>query len=94
MDEGESVGQIFVASLMQKDGTQATVVRKLSSYTRQNQTKKALWELDNILRSIYILDFIDNPASKNKSVWLTPQGLERGRRIAERLFSANSGNAG
>jgi hypothetical protein len=41
--------------------TQATVVRKLSSYARQNQTKKALWELDNIRRTIYILDFIDDP---------------------------------
>ena len=27
--------------------------------TRQ---KKALWELDNICRSIYILDFIDDPS--------------------------------
>jgi hypothetical protein len=27
-------------------------------------------------------DFIENPASKNKSVWLMPQGLERGRTIA------------
>jgi TnpA family transposase len=52
--------QRILASLAQKDVTQATVVRKLSSYARQNQTKKALWELDNILRSIYILDFIDD----------------------------------
>ena len=50
-----------MASLAQKDVTQATVVRKLSSYARQNQTKKALWELDNIRRTIYILDFIDDP---------------------------------
>jgi TnpA family transposase len=40
--------QRIVASLMQKDVTQATVVRKLSSYTRQNETKKAMWEVDNI----------------------------------------------
>jgi len=32
--------QRILASLAQKDVTQATVVRKLSSYTRQNQTKK------------------------------------------------------
>lgn len=30
--------------------------------------------------------FIDNPKGKAKSVWLTPQGMERGRRLAERLF--------
>ncbi len=35
--------QRILASLAQKDVTQATIVRKLSSYTRQNQTKKALW---------------------------------------------------
>jgi hypothetical protein len=50
-----------MASLVQKDVTWATIVRKFSSYARQNQTKKALWELDNIRRSIYILDFIDDP---------------------------------
>ena len=32
--------QRIVASLMQKDVTQATVVRKLSSYTRQNETRR------------------------------------------------------
>lgn len=52
--------QRIMASLAQKDTTQTTIVRKLSSYARQNNTKKALWELDNILRTIYILDFIDD----------------------------------
>lgn len=52
--------QRIMASLAQKDVTQATIVRKLSSYIRQNQTKKALWELDNICRTLYILDFIDD----------------------------------
>ena len=32
--------QRILASLAQKDVTQATVVRKLSSYARQNQTKE------------------------------------------------------
>ncbi len=49
-----------MVSLAQKDVTQATIVRKLSSFVRQNQTKKALWELDNICQSIYTLDFIDD----------------------------------
>ena len=49
-----------MVSLAQKDVTQATIVRKLSSYARQNQTKKALWELENICRTLYILDFIDD----------------------------------
>ena len=49
-----------MASLAQKDVTQATIVRKLASYVRQNQTKKALWELENMCRTLYILDFIDD----------------------------------
>jgi TnpA family transposase len=52
--------QRIMASLAQKEVTQATIVRKLSAYARQNQTKKALWELDNICRTLYILNFIDN----------------------------------
>ena len=44
--------QRIMASLAQKDVTQATIIRKLNSYARQNQTKKALWELDNICQSI------------------------------------------
>ena len=43
--------QRIMASLAQKDVTQATNIRKLSSHTRQNQIKNALWELDNIRRS-------------------------------------------
>ena len=35
-------------------------MRKLASYERQNQTKKALWELENICRTLYVLDFIDD----------------------------------
>ncbi len=54
--------QRIMASLAQKDVTQATIVRKLASYERQNQTKKALWELENICRTLYILDFIDDVA--------------------------------
>jgi TnpA family transposase len=54
--------QRIMASLAQKDVTQATIVRKLSAYSRQNQTKKALWELDNICRTLYILNFIDDVA--------------------------------
>jgi hypothetical protein len=38
--------------------------------------------------------FIGNPKSKAKSVWLTPEGLERGRSIAERLFGTLPVDAG
>ena len=52
--------QRILASLAQKDVTQATIVRKLASYERQNQTKKALWELEDICRTLHILETIDD----------------------------------
>lgn len=52
--------QRILASLAQKDVTQSTIVRKLSSYVRQNQTKKALWELEDICRTLHILETIDD----------------------------------
>jgi TnpA family transposase len=52
--------QRLMASLAQKDVTQATLIRKLNSFVRQNQTKKALWELDGLCRTLYILDYIDD----------------------------------
>lgn len=39
------------------------------------------FELMDILHS---KGYIDNPANKNKSVYLTPEGLEEGRKLAEK----------
>lgn len=59
LTENNNLQQIF-ASMALKTMTQATLVRKLSSYARKNRTKKALWELDNIYMSLYVLDYIDD----------------------------------
>ncbi|MFS2069095.1 DUF6429 family protein [Pseudomonas sp. CT11-2] len=34
--------------------------------------------------------FISNPVNKNKSIWLTAEGLEQGRQIADRLFEVRT----
>ncbi|TWC72828.1 hypothetical protein FBY10_103471 [Pseudomonas sp. SJZ103] len=34
--------------------------------------------------------FISNPMNKSKSIWLTAEGLERGRQIADRLFGVGT----
>ncbi|WP_409278502.1 DUF6429 family protein [Pseudomonas defluvii] len=34
--------------------------------------------------------FISNPVSKNKSIWLTVEGLERGQQIADRLYGVRT----
>lgn len=82
--------QRILASLAQKDVTQATIVRKLTSYSRQNQTRKALWELDNIRRTIYILDFIDDPDLRHS----VQKALNRGEayhRMRRAISYVNSG---
>jgi hypothetical protein len=79
-----------MASLAQQEVTQATIVRKLSSYARQNQTKKALWELDNICRTLYILYFIDDPVLRRS----VQKALNRGEayhRFRRAISYVNSG---
>ncbi|TWC10543.1 MULTISPECIES: DUF6429 family protein [unclassified Pseudomonas] len=34
--------------------------------------------------------FINNPVNKNKSIWLTAEGLVRGRQVADRLFGVRT----
>jgi TnpA family transposase len=82
--------QRIMASLAQKEVSQATIVRKLSSYARQNQTKKALWELENICRTLYILDFIDDVVLRQS----VQKALNRGEayhRFRRAIAYVNSG---
>ncbi|MBF0551395.1 MAG: Tn3 family transposase [Deltaproteobacteria bacterium] len=58
-EEWDNVQRI-IASLAMKSTTQATIIRKLSSYERKNRTKRALWEYDNIIKTLYVLDYIDS----------------------------------
>lgn len=58
VDEWEYMQRILL-SLALKTTTQSVIVSKLNSFTRRNRTKKALWEFDNIIASLYLLDYID-----------------------------------
>lgn len=53
----------ILATLALKKNTQANIVRKLSSY-KSNDTLKALIELDKIVMSLYMLDYIDDEAMR------------------------------
>lgn len=44
----------------------------------------------DIMDRLHAQGFITEPKGKAKSVQLTPEGIERGRSIAERLFGAHS----
>ena len=63
IDEEDNIQHIF-ASLALKVTSQSVIIGKLSSYARKNRTKKALWELDNIRRSSYLLNYVDSPAMR------------------------------
>lgn len=39
-----------------------------------------------IMNRLHEQGFISNPVNKKKSVWLTEEGEERGRQLAERMF--------
>jgi TnpA family transposase len=60
ISEADNIQRIMV-SLAQKTTTQSIITSKLSAYARKNRTKKALWEYDSIIRSIYLLDYLDSP---------------------------------
>ncbi len=60
ISEWDNLLRIF-ASLALKTTPQRIIVRKLSSYARQNRTKQALWEYDSIFRSLHLLEFVDSP---------------------------------
>ena len=59
-EEWENIQRICV-SLAFKTTTQSIIIGKLSSHARKNKTKRALWEFDNIIKSLYLLDYIDSP---------------------------------
>ncbi len=51
--------QRIIVSLALKTTTQSIIIGKLSAYARKNKTKRALWEYDNIMRSLYLLNYVD-----------------------------------
>jgi TnpA family transposase len=58
--EWDNMLRVFV-SLAYKSTSQSVIVGKLGSYLRANTTKRALWEYDNIIKSLYLLDYVDLP---------------------------------
>src|SRR5208283_4940487 len=58
--EEEDNIQHIMASLALKVTSQSVIIGKLSAYARKNRTKKALWELDSIHRSSYLLTYVDS----------------------------------
>ena len=88
--------QHILASLALKVTSQSVIIGKLSAYARKNRTKKALWELDNIYRSAYLLTYIDSVTLRHN----VQRALNRGesyhklRRVVAYAYSAAPGQNG
>jgi TnpA family transposase len=59
-EEKTHIDQI-VATLGLKDMTQSTLIRKLCTYSGHNRTRKAIFEFDKLIRSIYTLRYLRDP---------------------------------
>ncbi len=73
INESDNIQRIMV-SLALKTTTQNIIIGKLSTYARKNKTRRALWEYDNIIRSLYLLDYVDSPSLRCN----VQQALNRG----------------
>src|SRR5271157_4948157 len=60
VDEKTNMDRI-VATLGLKELTQGTLIRKLCTYTEPNPTRRAIFEFDKVIRSIYTLRYLRNP---------------------------------
>src|SRR5260370_12033633 len=60
LEEKCNIDQV-VATLGLKEMTQGTLIRKLCNYSQQNRTRKAIFEFDKLIRSIYTLRYLCDP---------------------------------
>ena len=60
VDEKANIDQI-VATLGLKEMTQGTLIRKLCTFTTPNPTRRAIFEFDKLIRSLYTLRYLRDP---------------------------------
>jgi TnpA family transposase len=80
----------IMLSLATKTTSQAIIVRKMSNHARKNKTKQALWELNNIFKSLHILQYIDDAGFRTN----IQKALNRGEafhRLKKAIFYVNGG---
>lgn len=87
--EWDNLLRIFV-SLALKTTTQSIIVGKLNAYARRNKTRQALWEYDNIMSSLYLLDFVDSPLMRKN----VQRALNRGENYHQLRRAVSYANFG
>jgi len=73
-----------------KTTTQSTIIRKLSSYKRNNRVKKAIVEYDNIVQTYHKLHYIDDPMFQKQVNTALNRG-EHMNKLRKHLFHADGG---
>jgi TnpA family transposase len=89
VSEWDQLQRIFV-SLAQKTISQRILIAKLSGSKRRNRTLQELWEYDHILRSQYLLEFVDSPRLRQN----VQQALNRGEQYHHLRRALTHGNIG
>lgn len=89
IEEWDNIRRIMV-SLARKDTTQNIIVGKLSSHARKNKTCRALWEYDHIIRSLYLLDYVDS-LSLRRNVQKAVNRTESYHKLRRAIAYANGG---
>jgi TnpA family transposase len=82
--------QRIMASLALKTTTQSTLVKKLATYPRNNRTRKALAEYDAIVKTDFMLRYIDSP-SFQQSIQLVLNRSESMNKLRKHIFHAHGG---
>jgi TnpA family transposase len=57
--------QRIIISLQRKEATQATIVKKLSSYKSNSKLFQALTEYDRLIKAIYVLEYLDDESLRH-----------------------------
>lgn len=89
IEEWENIVRILL-SLALKTTRQSIIIGKLSSHARKNKTKRALWEYDKIIQSLYLLDYVDSLPLRHN----VQQALNRGEsyhKLRRAISHANFG---
>ncbi|MEE9272179.1 MAG: Tn3 family transposase [Robiginitomaculum sp.] len=89
IDDWDWIQRIMV-SLALKTTTQSIITGKLSAYARKNKTRSALREYDNIIRSLYLLRYIDEPPLR-RNVQLALNRGESYHKLRKAVAFANFG---
>lgn len=59
--------QRIIATLALKEITQSTLIKKLCTYKQEHRTRRALFEFDKLIRSIYTLKYFLDPTIYHKT---------------------------